>query len=657
MPALLPSLRRVRPQSAVHSPTAARCAVSVRWEGGRLVHAGFDDVYFNPADGLGESRHVFLSGNQLPARFSALSPGDDFVIGEAGFGTGRNFLASWRLFTERAPPGATLTYHAFEAWPLPFEVAARATGAIPELASAMAGLSSSWPLSIPGCAPVWTGDPSVRLLVWVGDIAAGLAEAEITADAWFLDGFTPSKNPEMWSEAVLSAIARGSRPGSTLATYTAAGWVRRGLIAAGFDARRIPGFNGKLHMLAATRTTAVPPPAPAGRAQRYPAVPRRPAGRIAVIGAGIAGCSTARALAEAGFPVTVFDASGVASGASGNPLGLVQPLPNLIQNPIGDWYSRAFVWARALAARLSLPWDPCGVTRIPTSAKKTAYIQRLLGEVSWPGVLAAGAGGSLEIHHAAIIQPIEWCHRLLAHARITLRAPHAIQDISSGPPWTLGGQSFDTVVLANSASAAALTPGLPLRWVRGQLGWVAATAASAVQVQALCHDGYLLPAQDGVHLIGATYHAGDTDMHWRDADWSWLQDRLRTNLPTAWAALGAPSEPLGGRVALRGVTPGRLPFVGPAIHPDRIHSAWQRHSGGESPWFGADGLRAGVWCTTGHGSRGLSSGPLSGAVLAAQLQGHSPPLPARLAEMIHPARACIQAAKRAPQPSASDLPD
>lgn len=620
--------------------------MSARWADGQLVHTGFDDVYFNPAGGLGESRHVFLAGNQLAARFSALSPGDTFVIGEAGFGTGRNFLAAWRLFTERAPAGANLTYHAFEAWPLPFALAARAIDAIPELSGALSPLSSSWPLSIPGCAPVWTGDPAVHLQVWVGDITAGLAEARLTADAWFLDGFTPSKNPEMWSDAVLSAIARRSRPGSTLATYTAAGWVRRGLVAAGFDARCLPGFNGKLHMLSATRTDAPAPPAPTRRGPRYPAVPARPAGSVAVIGAGIAGSSTARALAESGLSVTVFDASGVAAGASGNPWGLVQPLPNLIQNPIGDWYSRSFVWTRALAARLSLPWDPCGVTRVPTSEKRAGYIQRLLNEVPWPGVLEAGPAGCLHIHHAAIVRPREWCHRLLDHAGITLRVPHAVQDISAGPPWMLSGQPFDTVVLANSAAAAALAPGLPLRWVRGQLGWVEATGASEAQARALCHDGYFLPARDGVHLLGATYHANDTDMSWREADWDELQARLHTNLPEAWAALQPSIQRRGGRVALRGVTAGRLPFVGPAVHPERVHDAWRCHGGRLRPWFEPDGLRTGLWCTNGHGSRGLSSGPFAAAVLAAQLHGRAPPLPDHLLEMVHPARASIQTAKR-----------
>lgn len=629
-----------------------------RWEQDRLLHTGYDDVYFNPAGGLAESAHVFLGGNRLPQRFSALAPGAVFTIGEAGFGTGRNFLATWDSFRQHAPAGARLVYHAFEAQPLPFPTAARAVAAFAPLRARMGALAPSWPLSIPGCAPVWTGDPGVTLRVWVGDILDGLAEADFRADAWFLDGFMPSQNPEMWSRAVLSAVARRTRPGGTLATYTAAGHVRRGLQEVGFAPQRVPGFNGKLHMLTATRTDAPAPSAPETKPPRYPPAPLRPVQRAVVIGAGIAGSSAARALAEDGAEVVVVEAEGVASGASGNPLGLVQPLPNLGGNPVGDWYSRAFVWTRALAARLGLPWDPAGVTRHAPSDKRRARIDRLLTELGWDGVLAPAADPSaaMDIHHAAIVEPVTWCRRLLQHPRITTHAPERVTGLRpDGGRWSVetdrglrGG--FDAVVLANSAAARALTGGLPLRWVRGQLGWVASTEASRSQQRALCHDGYLLPARDGAHLLGATYHPDDTTLSWREADWATLLGKVRANLPAVWAALEGAPERLGGRVALRGVTPGRLPFVGPAIRPDAISAAWREHGGGSRPWFGPEGLRAGVWCTVGHGSRGLSSGPFAAAVLSAMMRGAPMPLPARLAEAVHPSRAHIAAEKRTPRP-------
>ncbi|MFT4979526.1 MAG: tRNA 5-methylaminomethyl-2-thiouridine biosynthesis bifunctional protein [Myxococcota bacterium] len=624
--------------------------MSIHWEGERLIHAGFSEGYFSPAGGLGESKHVFLGGNRLAQRFAALRPGDRFTIGEAGFGTGRNFLATWALFSETAPPGAALDYHTFESWPLPFDDAARAIATFPELAARLRPLRASWPLPIPGCAPVWTGDSAIRLRVWVGDILDGLAEAGFTADAWFLDGFSPAKNPAMWSPAVLAAVARRSRPGSTLATYTAAGDVRRGLRDVGFAPRRESGYGGKLHMLAAERTDAPAPPLPRQRGPRYPTPPLRPLRRVAVIGAGIAGSSAARALAEAGASVTVIDADGIASGASGNPLGLIQPLPNLGGSPVGDWYSRAFVWTRALAARLSLPWDVVGVTRHTNSDKKRRYAERLLDKLSWQGVLSQPTGdGILDIAHAAIIPPIIWCTQLLAHPDITLRAPLTVTGLrADGPLWSLETPAgllsgFDVVVLANSAAARDLSSGLPLRWVRGQLGWVDASEASSRQQRTLCHDGYLLPARDGTHLLGATYHAEDTDLSWREEDWQLILSQLRDNIPGAADALGAR---VGGRVALRGVTPGRLPFVGPAIVPEVIHRAWQKHSGGQRPWFGPEGLRPGLWCTVGHGSRGLSSGPFAAGVLAEQLAGRSPPLPRTLAEQIHPARARISIEKR-----------
>lgn len=623
--------------------------MNIRWDNGRLIHADYDDVYFHPTDGMGESIHVFLKGNELARRFEALRPGDVFVIGEAGFGVGRNFLSTWRLFAQRAPKGAVLHYHAFEYAPPPFAVAAKALAPFPALSERLAALSSSWPLSIPGCAPVWVGDPAVCLKVWVGDIADRLPETQFVADAWFLDGFSPAKNPDMWSDEVFAAIAQRSHAQSTLATYSAAGWVRRGLQAAGFAPRRVSGFGGKRHMVVATRTDATPPPHPKPPL-RYPTPPRAPVGAIAVIGAGIAGASMARALADAGHDVTVFERNTVAGGASGNPLGLLQPLPNLGNSPIGDWYSRAFVWSRAMAARLQLPWDACGVHRHPTSPKKARYAQRLVEEVGWPGVLSLH-DDVLHIAHAAIIEPVEWCKQLLDHPRIVCRTNTAVTALHDGPPWTLHGMPFTHVVLANSAAAAQLSPGLPLRWVRGQMGWVASTARSAAQTPALCHEGYLLPARNGQHIVGATYTPEDTDTTWRPNDWQTLLSRLATHLPTHSTALGNPPQHVGGRVALRGVTPGRLPFVGPAIVPGAIEAAWQVHGGDGRPLFGTDGLRPGVWCSLGHGSRGLSSGPLAGAVLTEMMLGMPLSIPMTLATALHPARACLHALRhRQPLP-------
>lgn len=199
-------------------------------EGGVPVSALFDDPYFSLAGGLDETRHVFLAGNGLPGR---LRPG--FHVAELGFGTGLNCLALAQV--ARVPVRMT----SFEGWPMDVAQLAQAHGAFPELAGLAAQLRDGW------------GQPVIRvgmveLVLVLGDVAATLPGWEGRADAWFLDGFSPAKNPAMWADAVMAEVGRHTAPGGTFATYTAAGHVRRALERAGFEVARRPGFGRKRHM-------------------------------------------------------------------------------------------------------------------------------------------------------------------------------------------------------------------------------------------------------------------------------------------------------------------------------------------------------------------------------------------------------------------------
>lgn len=194
------------------------------------VSRRFDDPYFSLAGGLAETRHVFLAGNDLPAR---LSPG--FQVAETGFGTGLNLLALAQVAT------VPVRFTSFEAFPMTVADLARAHAAFPELAPLAEALRAGWPARRFRVglveAEVIEGDARETLPRWAG-----------RADAWFLDGFSPAKNPDLWGEALLAEVARHTAPGGSFATYTAAGHVRRALGAAGFAVSRAPGFAGKRHM-------------------------------------------------------------------------------------------------------------------------------------------------------------------------------------------------------------------------------------------------------------------------------------------------------------------------------------------------------------------------------------------------------------------------
>ena len=216
-------------------------SAKLEWRDEKIpVSTQFDDPYFSLENGLNETRHVFLSGNNLPARF-----GPGFHIAELGFGTGLNLLAAWRAW-DASGQETPLRFTSFEAFPMSAIEMQRALEAFPEVA----------PYAERLCA-AWAKDPTLCTLEGIeatgviGDARATLCEQDWQADAWFLDGFSPAKNPELWDEGLMREVGRHTKAGGTAATYTAAGFVRRNLEAAGFSVTRLPGFGRKRHMTTA----------------------------------------------------------------------------------------------------------------------------------------------------------------------------------------------------------------------------------------------------------------------------------------------------------------------------------------------------------------------------------------------------------------------
>lgn len=210
----------------------------ITWRDGQVpVSSRFDDPFFSLENGLAETRHVFLEGNGLPA---LLRPG--FHIAELGFGTGLNLLATWQA-TVQAGQTETISYTSFEAFPMARADMARALEAFPALGSYRTALLEVWD---PAGGTFRLGPLEVRVII--GDARQTLPQWEGTADAWFLDGFSPAKNPELWEPGLLKAVAAHTAPGGTCASYTAAGFVRRGLEDAGFTVTRAPGYGRKRHM-------------------------------------------------------------------------------------------------------------------------------------------------------------------------------------------------------------------------------------------------------------------------------------------------------------------------------------------------------------------------------------------------------------------------
>lgn len=238
-------------QDATTPPFAPQAAPELDWRGATPVSRRHGDPYWSPGDGLAEARHVFLAGNALPDRFAGA---ESFAIAELGFGAGLNLLAAWTLWRGQAAPGARLRYVSVEAHPLPAAAMARAHAPWPELAEVSAALREGWEAAGEGRAgDVRLALEGLDLEVRIGPAVEGLPPAPFAAQAWFLDGFAPARNPEMWEPRLLAGVFRRTAPGGTFATYTAAGQVRRALADAGFEVGKRPGFGRKRDMTAGRR--------------------------------------------------------------------------------------------------------------------------------------------------------------------------------------------------------------------------------------------------------------------------------------------------------------------------------------------------------------------------------------------------------------------
>lgn len=651
------------------------------WQDGQPVSRRFGDVYFSRASGIAETQHVFLGGNALAERWAALAPGDRFVVGETGFGTGLNFLCAWALWEAAAPRDARLHYVSVEAYPLARAELTRALGLWPALDRYRVPLEAAWEAFAPGWHRLAFASGRVLLTLVVGDVGAALPRLDASVDAWFLDGFAPARNPEMWSPGVLGEVARLARPGASFATYTVAGEVRRGLEALGFAISKRSGFGRKREMLSGTLQ------APAARAWREPWFARPPAHagerRAAVVGAGPAGAAAAASLAARGWTVEVIERRGdEAPAAMMRHQGVFYAHPSAHPTALNELALAGLQYSarRVRGGLVAQPDDSdlCGVLQLAYDEHE-ARRQAGVAALGLPHALVhradrsqASAIAGIDVPHGGLffpaagwVHPPALCAALLDHPGIRLsRARAAIALTRSGTDWTIrDGRSIlataPVVVVAGGADSAQFpqTAHLPLRTIRGQLTLLPATAASRALRTVLCGEGYVAPARAGVHSLGATHKFRDRETDVRAAEHVENLGRLRQLAPGLYAALGADgldADALEGLAGLRCSSPDYLPVIGPVMDaPDfvRTYAALARDAtlALDAPAPRLDGL----YVNTAHGSRGLITAPLSGELLAAYLEDEPLPLPAGVAEAVHPSRFLLRAlVRRRIQPDA-----
>ncbi|MBC3374718.1 bifunctional tRNA (5-methylaminomethyl-2-thiouridine)(34)-methyltransferase MnmD/FAD-dependent 5-carboxymethylaminomethyl-2-thiouridine(34) oxidoreductase MnmC [Pseudomonas sp. SWRI92] len=632
----------------------------------------FDDVYFSDRSGLEETRYVFLAQNNLAERFTALPEGGRLVIGETGFGTGLNFLCAWQLFEQCAPAGARLHFVSVEKFPLRPEDLRRALALWPELKRQADQLLGQYVAIHQGFQRMTLANGRVTLTLLVGDALEQLPQLDGPIDAWFLDGFAPAKNPEMWTAELFAELARLAAPGATLSTFTSTGWVRRRLNAAGFKMKRTPGIGHKWEILRGVFLgwpEQVPAPALAKPWYARPA-PHAGERRALVIGGGLAGCASAASLAARGWQVTLLERhAGLAEEASGNPQGVLYLKLSAHGTALSQMILSGFGYTRRLLEHLQrgVDWDSCGVLQLAFNDKEAerqaqladAFPTDLLKILDRTEAQAqSGIGlacGGLFYPEGGWVHPPALCRWQAADSAIALLAHHEVLELRRvDDQWQAwDGQrcvaSAPVVILASAAEIKRFAPAaeLPLKRIRGQITRLPQTTRSQSLATVVCAEGYVAPPRMGEHTLGASFDFKNDDLIPTAAEHAGnlqMLEEISLDLMDRLDASALDPEHLEGRAAFRCTSPDYLPIVGPLADLGAFTETYcalakdaRQVPDHPCPWL--DGL----YVNSGHGSRGLVSAPLSGELIAAWLDNEPLPLPRSVAEACHPNRFALRA--------------
>ena len=556
----------------------------------------FGDVYHSAAGGIAQARHVFLGGNGLPGRWRGRRT---FTVLETGFGLGLNFLATVQAWREDAGRCDRLHFVSVEKHPFPVSDLSAVLKRYPELKPQL--LLDAWPVLTAGMHRLELEEGRVVLSLLFADIAA-IRELELSADAFYLDGFAPDRNPDMWSPALMRGLSRLAAPGATAATWSVASGVRSALERTGFVVEKRKGFGTKREMLSATLSRS--------NSKSF-SVENRAA---LVIGAGIAGAAASERLIARGWHVTVIERHAKpAEEASGNPVGIFHPVVSPDDSVFARLTRASFLYLLQQAQQLgSLRWSQCGVVQLPRDEDERRSQLRALEALAFPREYVFYENG-LVFPAAGWLAPASLVNGLLRGAEKVFG--REVASIEKEEHWIAKDKAGKTIasapvlILANSSDAARLAPqkAMRLRRVRGQLSLIPAIAGLE---RVLIRGGFAIPGVDGVSAIGASFDIDDEDPDVRADSHEGNLARLEQLVPGA--SKGLDPEKIQGRVAFRSVVPDRLPVIGQL--GENLYGAYA------------------------YGSRGLLWAGLGGELLASLLEGEPLPVEKKLLSAVHPAR-------------------
>ncbi|MEO6895932.1 MAG: FAD-dependent 5-carboxymethylaminomethyl-2-thiouridine(34) oxidoreductase MnmC [Caldimonas sp.] len=632
-----------------------------------------DDIYHPRSGALAQARHVFLDDGGLAARWRGQ---DRFVVLETGFGLGNNFLATWAQWRSDPQRCRRLHFISIESSP-PTRVDLASVPRDPSLRGFAEALASRWPPAVWNLHRLVFDEGAVELLLAFGDAEAWLPQLTASVDAFFLDGFAPALNPAMWDTRLFKAMARMAAPAASVATWTAARAVRDGLRGAGFEVALAAGSHGKRDI---TRATFAPRflPRPSRRRVETRAAAEGASSdgdRVVIVGAGLAGCALAAALAEHGRASLLLDrGTEIASEASGNAAGLFHGVVHAADGRHARFHRAAALAAHDAVARAvarhGVGASIDGLLRVdPGAAPDGSSIRAVIDRLGLPAdyVRALSAAAASELAGVSLASPVwHYAHggwvdpRALARAWLADAGSLATRQLDCSVAtirriddrWSLldgNGRivaTTATLVFCNGSGAFSqhgASP-WPVRRQRGQVSSVDSTDVSgAVPALPITGSGYVLPTIDGKVWFGSTGQWHDDDPGVREQDHRDNLDRWRRLIDAAPEAI---SPRMSGRTSWRWVSDDRLPIIGavPATDVETIEGAnADVICRGGAPSSRLDQPRfiaraPGLFVFAALGSRGIATASLGSRLLAATITGAPSVVEADLIDAVDPAR-------------------
>lgn len=637
------------------------------WSGGLPFSSLFDDVYHSSESGIGQSRHVFIDGNDLIARWSKAP--SLFTIGETGFGTGLNFLLTWFLWEQYAPKTSQLHFYSCEKHPLNKTDLQKCFALWPELSKQAQQLLAQYPVLTPGYHRLIFCEGRIRLTLMLGDVidcyeqllisGEPQLESELRVafiDAWYLDGFSPAKNESMWNKTLFTLMAMLSKKGSTLATYTAAGVVKTALREAGFQIVKRTGFGIKRHMIVGEYSGYTSLKIKKRHTPWHVNTPVRTDKTALIIGGGLAGCFVANTLAKRGWLVTLLEEKEqLSQGGSANSRAVLFPKLSAYKSPLTQFMLDAFLYAIQVYQRL-LSQHPIGELKgsmILAHNKREQQAQEALklwlthypelGQLVDPQLASQMSG--IELSDRGVFIPDSgWldmpalCHILIQHENINVIQGLKVASLNYHEGiWEVEQFKAPVLILATADKVNQFeeTKHLPIKCIRGQMSMVEVNTMSDSLKIPVCADGHVLPAYEGLHACGASYELDYSDPYISSKDDEENLHKLLQIAPqTIWN-----TQIMDHWAGIRASTSDYLPLVGPVARAEEFIKQFSGLQSNAKRWIPKPGVfYPGLYVCAGFGSRGLTSIPLCAEFLASLINRELSSLPRVLVQSLSPAR-------------------